>query len=79
MSQLPHTADEPFPETDPAKLSFAEMVDFLTLRRFGGCVDEETERPAIILNLSFNPEITDEWMVIHFDLNKQIFCITHKS
>ena len=29
--------------------------------------------------LSFNPEITDELMVIYFDLNKEIFCITHES
>ena len=32
-----------------------------------------------ILDLSFNPEITDELMVIYFDLNKEIFCITHES
>ena len=29
--------------------------------------------------LSFNPEITDELMVIYFDLNQEIFCITHES
>ena len=28
---------------------------------------------------AFNPEITNELMVIYFDLNKEIFCITHES
>ena len=60
-------------------LSFAEMVDFLKLKRFGSLVDSETEQQAFILDLSFNPEITDELMVIYFDLNKEIFCITHES
>ena len=32
-----------------------------------------------IPDLSFNPEITDELMVIYFDLNNEIFCITHES
>ena len=64
---------------DPAKLSFAEMVDFLKLKRFGSLVDDEMDQQVFILDLSFNPEITDELMVIYFDLNKEIFCITHES
>ena len=75
----PDIAAELFPGNDPAKLSFAEMVDFLRLKRFGSLVDSETEQQAFILDLSFNPEITDELMVIYFDLNKEIFCITHES
>ena len=63
----------------PAKLSFAEMVDFLKLKRFGSLVDSEMNQQVFILDLSFNPEITDELMVIYFDLNKEIFCITHES
>ena len=47
--------------------------------RIGSLVDSETEQQAFILDLSFNPEITDELMVIYFDLNKEIFCITHES
>ena len=72
-------AAELFPGTDPAKLSFAEMVDFLKLKRFGSLVDGEKNQQAFILDLSFNPEITDELMVVYFDLNKEIFCITHES
>ena len=34
---------------------------------------------VFILDLSFNPEITDELLVIYFGLNKEIFCITHES
>lgn len=75
----PDTAAALFPGKDPAKLSYAEMMDFMRLKRFGSCVDGEDERQAFILDLSFNPEITDELMVIYFDLNKEIFCITHES
>ena len=75
----PEIAAELFPGTDPSKLSFAEMVDFLRLKRFGSLVDSETEQQVFILDLSFNPEITDELMVIYFDLNQEIFCITHES
>ena len=72
-------AGELFPGTDPAKLSFAEMVDFLRLKRFGSLVDDEMNQQVFIMDLSFNPEITDELMVVYFDLNKEIFCITHES
>lgn len=75
----PDIAAELFPETDLSKLSFAEMVDFLRLKRFGSLVDSEMNQQVFILDLSFNPEITDELMVIYFDLNKEIFCITHES
>ena len=75
----PDIAAELFPGTDPSKLSFAEMVGFLKLKRFGSLVDDEMEQQVFIMDLSFNPEITDELMVIYFDLNKEIFCITHES
>ena len=75
----PDIAADLFPETDPTKLSFAEMVDFLRLKRFGSLVDSEIDQQVFILDLSFNPEITDELMVIYFDLNQEIFCITHES
>ena len=75
----PDITAELFPGTDPSKLSFAEMVDFLKLKRFGSLVDGEKNQQAFILDLSFNPEITDELMVVYFDLNKEIFCITHES
>ena len=68
-----------FPGTDLTKLSFAEMADFLRLKRFGSLMDDETNQQVFILDLSFNPEITDELMVIYFDLNQEIFCITHES
>lgn len=75
----PDIAADLFPGTGPSKLSFAEMVDFLHLKRFGSLVDSEMNQQVFILDLSFNPEITDELMVIYFDLNKEIFCITHES
>ena len=75
----PDIAAELFPGTDPAKLSFAEMVDFLKLERFGSLVDDEMDQQVFIMDLSFNPEITDELMVIYFDLNKEIIYIAHES
>ena len=75
----PDIANELFPETEPSKLSFVEMVDFLRLKRFGSLVDSEMNQQVFIMDLSFNPKITDELMVIYFDLNKEIFCITHES
>ena len=75
----PDIAAELFPGTDPSKLSFAEMVDFLKLKRFGSLVDDEMNQQVFIMDLSFNPEITDELMVIYFDLNQEIFCITNES
>ena len=58
---------------------FIEMVDFLRLKRFGSLVDYKMDQQVFIMDLSFNPEITDELMVIYFDLKKEIFCITHES
>jgi len=75
----PDTAVALFPGKDPAKLSFAEMVDYLKLNRFGSCVDGETDQQAFILDLSFNPEITDELMVVYFDLEKKVIGIAHES
>ena len=75
----PDIAAELFPGTDPSKLSFAEMADFLRLKRFGSLVDSEMNQQVFILDLSFNPEITDELMVVYFDLNQEIFCITHEG
>ena len=75
----PDIAAELFPGTDPAKLSFAEMVDFLRLDRFGSLVDYKMDQQVFIMDLSLNPEITDELMVIYFDLNQEIFCITNES
>lgn len=73
----PDIAADLFPGIDLTKLSFIDMVDFLRLKRFGSLVDDEKQ--VFILDLSFNPEITDELMVVYFDLNKEISCITHES
>lgn len=73
----PDIAADLFPGIDLTKLSFIDMVDFLRLKRFGSLLDDEKQ--VFILDLSFNPKITDELMVVYFDLNKEIFCITHES
>lgn len=55
------------------------MADFLQIRRFGSLVDSESQRQIFVMDLSFNPELTDELMVIYFDLEKQITAIAHES
>ena len=37
------------------------------------------DQQVFIKDLVLHPEITDELMVIYFDLNQEIFCITHES
>jgi len=75
----PNTAAALFPGKDPAKLSFAEMVDYLKLNRFGSCIHCETEKQAFILDLCFNQKRTDELMVVYFDLEKKVIGIAHES
>ena len=47
------------------------MVDFLKIVRFGSLIDEETDQQAFVLDLSFNPELTDELLVVYFDLENR--------
>ena len=42
-------------------------------------VHYETKKQAFILDLCFNPEITDEQMMVCFDLEKEIMGIAHES
>ena len=34
---------------------------------------------TFIMDLSFDPELTDELMVIHFNLDKQPYYVAHES
>lgn len=75
----PDTVAELFPVDNPTALSFAEMVDYLKIKRFGSLIDNKSKEQAFIMDLSFNPEITDELMVIYFNLKKQVVYVTHES
>ena len=75
----PDTLAELFPLCDPGAMSFAQMVDFLKIVRFGSLLDEETGQQAFVIDLSFNPELTDELLVIYFDLEKQVVSLAHES
>lgn len=68
-----------FPTSNVDTMTLIEMVDFLRIHRFGSLIDRKTKQQAFIMDLSFNPDLTDERMVIYFNLEKQIFCITHES
>ena len=73
------TVLELFPSSNVDTITFIEMVDFLKMIRFGSLIDNKTNQQAFIMDLSFNPELTDELMVIYFNLEKQIFYVTHES
>ena len=73
------TVLELFPSSNVDTITFLEMVDFLKMIRFGSLIDNKTNQQAFIMDLSFNPELTDELMVIYFNLEKQVFYVTHES
>lgn len=68
-----------FPVDNPSMIPFVEMVNYLKRNRFGSLVDNELKQQAFIMDLSFNPEITDELMVLYFNLEKQVCYVTHES
>ena len=73
------TVLELFPSSNVDTITFTEMVDFLKMIRFGSLIDNKTNQQAFIMDLSFHPELTDELMVIYFNLEKQVFYVTHES
>lgn len=75
----PDTVAELFPVDDPSMIPFIEMVDYLKLNCFGGMIDSKSKQQAFIMDLSFNPELTDELMVIYVNLQKQVYYVTHES
>lgn len=66
-----------FPDEDISLLSYEKMVDYLKLKRFGSILDEGQQ--LFIIDLSFNPLITDELLVVYLNLNQEIVCIAHES
>ena len=73
------TLSEIFPSSDIETMNFTEMVDYLEAVRFGSIIDNKTEEQAFIMDLSFDTELTDELMVIHFNLDKQPYYVAHES
>ena len=51
----------------------------LKIKRLGGLIDSESQQQIFIVDLSFNTDFTDELIVIYFNLEKQIFYVTHES
>lgn len=68
-----------FPVDDPSALTLTEMVDYLQLKRYGSFLDNETKEQRFIMDLTFNPEITNELLVIYFNADRQIVNISHES
>ena len=75
----PEDAAALFPVDDPTALSFSEMVDYLRVDRFGSVIDAEMDAQVFIMDLNFNPEITDELLVIYFDADGGVACVAHES
>jgi hypothetical protein len=73
------TVLELFPSSNVDTITFIEMVDFLKMIRFGSLIDNKTNQQAFIMDLSFNPELTDELMVIYFNLEERVYYVTHES
>ncbi|MBF1152274.1 MAG: DUF2004 domain-containing protein, partial [[Eubacterium] sulci] len=73
------TLSEIFPSSDIDTMTFAEMVEYLEAVRFGSIIDNKTEEQAFIMDLSFDPDLTDELMVIYFNLDKQPYYVAHES
>lgn len=72
-------ATELFPVEEPTAFSFTQMVDYLKISRFGSMIDNESEQQVFVLDLSFDPEVTDEVLAISLNLKRQIFDIAHES
>lgn len=68
-----------FPVDNPTTIPYIEMVDYLKINSFDSFIDNELKQQAFIMDLCFNPEITDELLVIYFNLEKQIYCVAHES
>ncbi len=75
----PELVSELFPVPDPSELSFEEMIDYLELNRFGSLVYDDDDQQAFIMDLSFDPDVTDELMVVYFNLEKEVIYITQES
>lgn len=75
----PKDAAALFPVDDPTALPFSEMVDYLRVDRFGSIAYAKTGAQGFIMDLNFNPEITDELMVIYFDADGGVACVAHES
>lgn len=63
----------------PNSLSLAEMVDYLKVQRFGSFIDDQLKQQLFIMDLNFNPEVTDELLVVYFDLDKRVVTVDHES
>ncbi len=59
------------------KLDYDEIIDLLILRRFG--MYRKNNEIIYIIDLSFNPEVSDQLLVIHVDRAINIIDITNES
>lgn len=75
----PEAVQELFSTEDPGALSLSEMVDYLKVNRFGSLIDSRLKQQLFIMDLSFNPEITDELMVVYFDMDRRVVTVAHES
>lgn len=72
----------------PETLSELDMVDLLMLKSLGSSLGEgwlgskfekEQKEQIFIMDFTFNPEYTDQLIVVYLDTNKNILTISHES
>ena len=68
-----------FPGEPLNELTDERMVEFLSIRRLAAVISDDTDEEAVQLDLSFNPEITDEVLLVELTPDKEITYIEHES
>ena len=72
----------------PKTLSEPELVDLLMLKSLGSGLGEgwlgssfakEQQEQIFIMDFTFNPEFTDQLIVVYLDVNEKILTISHES
>ena len=61
------------------ELTNLEMLERLYIKRLGSSIDEEWNQQVFILDFSFNPEYTDELLVVFLSRSATVLSITHES
>ncbi len=64
---------------DPESLTEHELVDHLVLKRFGTGVDAKLSMQVFMMDFSFDPDYTDELVVVYLDADFNVITVSHES
>lgn len=68
-----------FPGEPLNELTDERMIEFLAVRRFAAVLSEETGEEAVQLDLGFNPEVTDEVLLVELTPDREVTFVEHES